>query len=298
MKKKILFMSALLCALVSFTACSNDDDNTPSEKQQLIGTWKLIDKGTMEGDGDNKVYTSAPIMMTWSAIDKSKPNMETIAGLATSMGSAILFNLLESVTFNEDGSITASYYTPLKDENIMDFAAGGNGPDDNGNISYSVVHKGNWSQAPKGLATWDAKSGYIYVTLNINAIIGATGSSNTEVSVEAITAFAKKYGIDADKLSTLLNTWSKEGIPLKYTLKGSDLSVYVDKELASPVIELLLPALPALQQMYENMPDSDTKSMISMMLLMMNGATSFNDIANIWNENTKDFGISLNFTKE
>lgn len=276
--------------------CTISITSALSEEAQggITGTWKLLDKAI--SDATTNSYSSAPMMMTWSANDATKPNMAGIANIAMAFGNPILYNLLENVTFNADGNITASYYTPVEGENITDFMSG---TEDNGDgtYSYKIVHKGAWSHSPKNLAFWYAKDGCIYVTPNIKAILGATGSSAT-IDFEQIAQLAATIGVDPTKLVTALKTWNQTGIPVKYTNDGTNLKVYVDKELAAPIIELLLPTLPTLQQMYENMPDSDTKSMISMMLFMMNGATSFNDIATIWNENTKDFGISLNFTKE
>ena len=278
--------------------CTVNVTSALSEQAQggLTGTWNLLDKAVP--GGENGGYKSAPLMMTWTANDATKPNMQSVAGIISAMGGPVLFNLLQNVTFNADGNITASYYTPLKDENVMDFI-GGSEENEDGSYTYKVVHQGEWSQSKKNLAFWYAKDGYIYVTPNLSAILGATGAGDLNLDIETIANLAQMIGVDADKLKNVLTTWNKTGIPLKYTVDGNNLSLTVDKEMAAPVIELLLPTLPMLQKMYENMQknDPDTAGMISMLLFMMNGAQSFEDIATIWKENTKEFGINLNFTK-
>lgn len=268
-----------------------------SEEAQggLTGTWTLLDKATPNAEGTG--YESAPLLMTWSANDAEKPNMAGVANIAVAFGNPVLYNLLQNVTFNADGNITASYYKTQDDESVMNFM-GATEENEDGTYSYKVVHKGEWSQSPKNLAFWYAKDNCIYVTPNISAILGAEGVEDGSISIDDVATLASALGIDKVKLAEALNTWNKTGIPVKYTINGNNLSVYVDKELANPVIQLLLPALPTLQKMYEGMKESDpTNYQYLSMLLGMMGAKSFNDIATIWNENTKDFGISLNFKK-
>ena len=42
MKKYFLFLIVALTAAVSFTSCSNDDDDVNFSKEDLYGTWELI----------------------------------------------------------------------------------------------------------------------------------------------------------------------------------------------------------------------------------------------------------------
>lgn len=264
-----------------------------SAQGDLVGTWKLLEKGTPASDGSG--YTSASLMMTWSAIDATKPNMQTIASLASAFGSPVLFNLLQDVTFNADGNITATYYALQDGESVTDFMNSYNSNED-GTVSYSVVHKGEWQKSTKNLAFWYAKNGYIFVSPNLNAITAVKGSEWLELDETALA----QYGLDAATVKAAFEQWNKTGIPLKYTISGNNLSVYVDKEMAAPFVQMLIPTLPALQKAYEQMATEDpqTAQMIQLMFAMI-GSTDvdFTQIGTIWNENTKDFGLSLNFTK-
>jgi len=80
----------------------------------------------------------------------------------------------------------------------------------------------------------------------------ATDSKVKDLTTEQIKALVKpiaeEVDIDATQLATALDTWNKMGIPLKHTIDGNALSVYVDKEFAAPYVAVLLPALGTLDK--------------------------------------------------
>ena len=76
----------------------------------LTGSWNL--SATSSGE-------STPLFFVWSAIDLEKPNFENAAALVNLFGSMILFNVLNQVTFHEDGNITAKYWENFSMENMI-----------------------------------------------------------------------------------------------------------------------------------------------------------------------------------
>ena len=89
-----------------------------------------------------------------------------------------------------------------------------------------------------------------------------------------------------------------EGIPVKYVKTGDALKIYIDKEMAAPFITPLLPALDKLQEDMEKIieagEDENTIEMIQLVLGVLQ-IEKLTDIKTIWEENTNEFEISLNF---
>lgn len=255
---------------------------------ELTGTWKLQTKVT----SDKGAVAAAPLFLVWSALEIGKPNLEQAANLVNLFGSMALVNVLNQVTFGEDGNITAKYWSDVDMNDIM------GGADDNGNLNSSHTE---WLDSPKGLAFWYAKDGMLYVVPSISAILkkaGTEGNASTS-DLTAVMAKLAAYGVNVETLMPTVMQWMTTGIPLKYNVDGNALKVYVDKVMVTPFVEALLPALPKLQVELEKIladPNNGNAGMIKMALAMM-GIEKLTDIETIWKENTKDFNLSLNFTK-
>ena len=85
---------------------------------------------------------------------------------------------------------------------------------------------------------------------------------------------------------------------MKYVKTGDALKIYIDKEMAAPFITPLLPALDKLQEDMEKIieagEDENTIEMIQLVLGVLQ-IEKLTDIKTIWEENTNEFEISLNF---
>lgn len=227
-------------------------------------------------------------------MDAEKPNMEFAANVVNLFGSAALVNLLNQVTFHEDGNITAKYWSEITMEDIF------NGMGDDG--SFVVAHD-KWLTSSKGLAFWYVKNNMIYIIPNIDAIIAQVNKDNggeNVVKTEDMTVLLEKlgeYGINVEALLPVVMEWASTGVPLKYDAQGSTLKLYVDKEMVAPFMAALLPALEVLQKEVDKIlkgDDKDTASLIQMGLGML-GIEKLTDIKTIWEENTDAFELSLNF---
>ena len=93
----------------------------------------------------------------------------------------------------------------------------------------------------------------------------------------------------------------KNGVALKYTQKDDALKIYVDKSQCDPFVKSFIPALPLLDQMYEELKkstdesDQQTVQMIQLVFTMM-GIEKPSDFEGMWNA-TEIFQIELNFKK-
>ena len=278
-----------------------------SEQAQggLAGTWNLLNKLPMTETGG---IATAPLWITWSAIDAEKANMESAAYMLNVLaGTSIIYNLLGNVTFNADGNITANYNSTkeLDMETVMGYMEGMES-DENNTVATLLKMNKSWADSPKNLAYWYTKDNLLYVVPNIAAILKQVAADNggagadSGLDLEAILAMLAEYNINVTALLPKIQEWMTTGIPLKYTASADGLKVYVDKEMAAPFVEALLPALDVLQPKIDAIladPDQAETAFLIQMAFGMLGIEGLSDIQTVWNENTKEFEIALNLTK-
>ena len=116
--KKFIYLMAMVCTLGFFTACSSDDDDNEKEfvrNEKIEGTWKVQDAGM-----DPTTYQpTGSVVLTWEGSDDAAI---TIPGLTEEpwpvkdaismvpmMLNGQLRSVLQDVTFNEKGQISATY---------------------------------------------------------------------------------------------------------------------------------------------------------------------------------------------
>ena len=260
----------------------------------LSGTWNLLDKI------DTDVYMSeikaSPFMLKWTAIDEEKMDGTSIARLGSVLVSHILVEVLNQVTFNADGNITAKFHSglPFDAESAQTWIMG-----KLFSANISVSHN-DWSNSPKNMAFWYVKDNQLYIVPLISNIMqqvsGGTGTGDLDMA--AIMQLLSEWGIDITKLDPSLiaqiTSWFSTGIPLSYQMTGTGLSVYVNKEMVEPFMSILFAALPALQEQFDEMAASNPLMGI---LPSMLGIEKLTDIETIWKENTNLFELGLEFAK-
>lgn len=254
----------------------------------LSGTWRLLPAPV--ADPATGMPALTPIFVVWTPIDAAKPNMQQGAMLVDLFGSMVLFDVLDSVTLHEDGNITARYWPEI----------GMGGTDENNNF---VASHDEWLESPKNnLAFWYVKDGCFYVVPNIDAILRQTaeddaGAGEQAIDLEQIIARLGQFGVDTETLQAALKEWMVTGIPLRYAKEGNSLKLYVDKQMAAPFMEALLPALPILDEVLAPIlaDENDQTGALIKMVFSMLGIEKLADIQTIWNTNTADFELSINF---
>lgn len=114
---------AMVCTLGFFTACSSDDDNNENDfnrNEKIEGTWKVQDAG-FDASGNS----TGSVVLNWKGSDDA---VITIPGLldepypvkdaikmAPMLLNSQLRSVLQDVTFNEKGQISATYKEDDKD---------------------------------------------------------------------------------------------------------------------------------------------------------------------------------------
>lgn len=116
--KKFIYLMAMVCTLGFFTACSSDDDDNDKDyfvrNEKIEGTWKVQEAGfdangnstgsvVLNWEGSNDATITIPGLM-----DEPYPIKDAIK-MAPMLLNTQLRNVLQDVTFNEKGQISATY---------------------------------------------------------------------------------------------------------------------------------------------------------------------------------------------
>lgn len=115
--KKFIYLMAMVCTLGFFTACSSDDDNHENDfkrNEKIEGTWKVQDAG-FDANGNS----TGSIVLNWKGsddavieipglFDEPYPVKDAIK-MAPMFLNSQLRSVLQDVTFNEKGQISATY---------------------------------------------------------------------------------------------------------------------------------------------------------------------------------------------
>lgn len=167
----------------------------------IAGTWKLAEIAKDESE----TFVSGPVSMVWEAAEGTMLGflpVTSIPNIAEGFGSIALVQVLQSVTFQEDGQIVASISKAGGFEQACHTCLGNIGP---GYASYNVTDK------------------QILVFLDITKIMGSLKSKAAIDPLEQIMALLQN------------------GIPVNYEIAsdGKSARVYIDKALVSQIAPLL-----------------------------------------------------------
>lgn len=249
MKKKLLYLFALICSVSLFTACSEGDGPTPPPVNPWVGTYKLADYTAATYTWNETEVANWPtegaLYADWVCEDNYT---EFMAALFRYLGGSILPQALNSVTLQEDGNIVADYVASpniVMDPNaIMSIFFTSVFPV----VDASSFPSSGFVTSPVNLATWTESNGQLTVKLNIAEIMAAAmgGESNPELTnlinelMTSDPATIKTVlgnllgGADLSKLSdatiTMLQGWVLNGIPMHIeTAENGHTHIYLDK---------------------------------------------------------------------
>ena len=120
--KKFIYLMAMVCTLGFFTACSSDDDNDFKRNEKIEGTWKVQDAGI-----DPTTYQpTGSVVLKWEGSDDAAIELPGVFDEPYPVKDAIsmvpmllntqLRSVLQDVTFNEKGQISATYKEEADDK--------------------------------------------------------------------------------------------------------------------------------------------------------------------------------------
>lgn len=123
--KKFIYLMAMVCTLGFFTACSSDDDDNDKDyfvrNEKIEGTWKVQEAGF---ENDNP---TGSVVLNWEGSDdaaitipgfnEDKPYpIKYAIKMAPMLLNTQLRSVLQDVTFNEKGQISATYKEEANDK--------------------------------------------------------------------------------------------------------------------------------------------------------------------------------------
>lgn len=167
----------------------------------IAGTWKLAEIAKDESE----TFVSGPVSMVWEAAEGTMLGFLPVTSIpkAEGFGSIALVQVLQSVTFQEDGQIVASISKAGVD------------------LSKPVTPV--WETSEPGYASYNVTDKQILVFLDITKIMGSLKSKAAIDPLEQIMALLQN------------------GIPVNYEIAsdGKSARVYIDKALVSQIAPLL-----------------------------------------------------------
>lgn len=167
----------------------------------IAGTWKLAEIAKDESE----TFVSGPVSMVWEAAEGTMLGflpVTSIPNIAEGFGSIALVQVLQSVTFQEDGQIVASISKAGVD------------------LSKPVTPV--WETSEPGYASYNVTDKQILVFLDITKIMGSLKSKAAIDPLEQIMALLQN------------------GIPVNYEIASDGVTrVYIDKALVSQIAPLL-----------------------------------------------------------
>lgn len=123
--KKFIYLMAMVCTLGFFTACSSDDDDNEKDNfvrnEKIEGTWKIQEAGFENGKSTGSVVLkwegSDDAAITIPGFNEDKPYLIKYAiNMAPMLLNTQLRSILQDVTFNEKGQISATYKEEANDK--------------------------------------------------------------------------------------------------------------------------------------------------------------------------------------
>lgn len=123
--KKFIYLMAMVCTLGFFTACSSDDDDNDKDyfvrNEKIEGTWK-VQKAGFDANGKS----TGSVVLKWEGSDdaaitipgfnEDKPYpIKHAIEMAPMLLNTQLRSVLQDVTFNEKGQISATYKEEAND---------------------------------------------------------------------------------------------------------------------------------------------------------------------------------------
>lgn len=214
-------------------------------------TYSLADYTTGQIDGAVTALTGG-LYMNWDAPKYAAAG--SLSGLIRTIGGIIFPQVLQTITLETDGNITASYHKgaiEFDPDMIMGMLFGTASAPTAEEVKAKIPSSG-WLEAPKNLAQWFVKDNKLYVKLNITAIISQTTGENVDAMSEIISQLlqgdpatikgmlSQFSGVDfstiSDETFAMLLDWVNNGVPMSVSNKNGNTQMYLDKSALTPLM--------------------------------------------------------------
>lgn len=186
----------------------------------LMGTWKLAELKESEDWGGG--FVQEPVFYEWAAADsfsielfpgyalKLAAEQLLTMGLQLSGVEAQFLDVLQDVTFREDGNIVATY------------------------SDVANIKDPQWTVSPLNIAQYTVNGNDIRLFLNIDMVLA---NIKTKASIADL-----PQGVLEGMINYVVPMLSA-GVPLKYKMDGEKLVVYADTEFLKNLLAIFMPLL-------------------------------------------------------
>lgn len=235
--KKYFYLFAVICSMAIFTACSSDDDDenvpqlTPGELMpEIVGSWNLAPVEYGKDDWGDDVIVDGPVVVDWQCAEGTILNIPlgegynmpfdintTLAPLAEALANSYLPKLLQSVTFEANGDITAVYGD---DDNL----------DDSDEAPAPV-----WKTA-KGYAHWEPVA--LYTKMQAKVDIQTKNDDLIMVYLDSEKILNTESDAEEKIALAGIIEMFKDGIPvhIRWNADRTGAFFYVDKAYIAPML--------------------------------------------------------------
>lgn len=262
----------------------------------LTGGWNIVRKCKIVGG-------RGPAHLTWKA--GSNLGVGAVSTLVNTAGGVVVADKLDQITFNANGNVTIRFYEDDKDVDIKELLTLRPGVDGD-SFTFNASHT-EWEESPMAnLAFWYALGDCLYIVPNISALNeddvegDQTGSYDPSEILNALAALGG-YGVDLDALNSALSEIMKKGLAFRFTIENGALCLFVDKNMCDRFISPLLPLLPVLDKLLEELATSGDQETLQKLAAVkavfeLVGISKPSDFEAIW-KSTTEFRLELNFQK-
>ena len=255
----------------------------------VAGTWNLQRSAGLAENGETPL--AGPFELKWTVPDEAaNQKLTTVTYLANMWGGMIVADVLNKVTFLENGNITAEYYSP---ESVGMYS-----PEidkDSKSVSYPATTHDNWIASPAAnYAFWFTSGNYLYIVPSPQEIAASQGET-VEFDIEGFASDLSAYGADALALTSIAANIIYSGIPVRFAVTDEGLDLSLEKSDLDAIVKAFFADPTKLDAILEELKKGENGFYISMGLGMV-GISNASDFLALWNATT-EFSLTLHLTK-
>ncbi len=227
-----------------------------------------------------------------------------LSASASLLGGLAFYTTVGGVEFQDDGNVLIDY------SSVIDLAKAIQESVDQQNGIYKAIHDFDRSTG-KNLVFWYCRSPFLMLTPYIPGIsykIDIDNGRNPNLNDGAVTEKLQKLmeeladmGIDTDKLMSTFDKLNVSGVPVIAKTSGTTLSLTVTKEMIDPFVELIAPALPALdiklKEYLAEPANSAVAEIVTDHVFPALGISSLTRLPELWTDGIENITLTINLTR-
>ncbi len=250
-----------------------------------------------------EMKAESPAVVDIKLLGQPEKSAELSAEISMLAG-AMLYQTVGEVEFNDNGNLTV-IYSPVLDFTRMLT----DGIDRNAGI-FKELNPRNLSSG-SNLVFWFYIAGAAHFSPYIPNIMYKIAVDNgqnpnlndgaTQEKLEAAIAALAEAGIDTQKMMTFFNRLNSTGIPVHAKAADGKLTLVITKDMIDPVVDIIAPALPALDArltefLAEN-SNSEIAALLTEKIFPALGVKSLTELGILWQKGVEDFTVTINLIK-